>query len=84
MLTRAEWGFIQKLSFKNHLRIDVVGGIVSHSAPWLFGFSKNKKARNTFLAMGAFGLAVGLLTQPEEVPVTEDRGQGTATETGAL
>jgi hypothetical protein len=40
------------------------------SAPWLFGFAKDRKARNTFLAAGLFGLLAGLLSKPEEMPQT--------------
>jgi hypothetical protein len=65
--TRAEWGLIRVIPFKVHLAADFLGNILVLGAPWLFGFSHNKRARNTFLATGAVGLAVGLLTSPEEM-----------------
>lgn len=72
LLTRAEWGAIPAISFKTHLFLDVANGILAAGAPWLFGFSDNKRARNTFLAAGAFGIAAGLLSQPKEMPYRED------------
>ena len=68
LFTRAEWGPIRVIPYKVHLAIDTIGGLTSLTAPWVFGFAKNKKARNTFLAMGVFGLIAGLLSKPEEMP----------------
>jgi len=68
LFTRAEWGPIRVMPYKAHLAIDTVGGLTALTAPWLFGFAKNKKARNTFLVMGVFGLIAGLLSQPDEMP----------------
>jgi len=68
LVTRAEWGVFKVLPYKTHLLLDVVGGLAGLSAPWLFGFAKDKKARNTFLAAGLFGLMAGLLSKPEEMP----------------
>jgi len=68
LFTRAEWGPIRVLPYKVHLTLDTLGGATSLAAPWVFGFAHNKKARNTFLAMGVFGLIAGLLSKPEEMP----------------
>ena len=68
LLTRAEWGAFKVIPYKVHLVLDVVGGLTALSAPWLFGFAKNRKARNTFIAAGLFGLMAGLLSKPEEMP----------------
>ncbi len=70
LTTRAEWGVVKALPYKAHLVLDVVGGLAGLSAPWLFGFAKNRKARNTFIAAGLFGLLAGLLSKPEEMPQT--------------
>jgi hypothetical protein len=70
LTTRAEWGVVKVLPYKAHLVLDVVGGLAGLSAPWLFGFAKDRKARNTFLAAGLFGLLAGLLSKPEEMPQT--------------
>jgi hypothetical protein len=68
LFTRAEWGPIRVIPYKAHLAIDTFGGLTALTAPWLFGFAKNRKARNTFLVMGVFGLIAGLLSQPDEMP----------------
>lgn len=72
LLTRAEWGAVPVISFKTHLLLDIVNGIFAVGAPWLFGFSENKRARNFFLAAGAFGIAAGLLSQPQEMSRHEE------------
>ena len=68
LLTRAEWGLVGAISFKTHLALDIANGIFSASAPYLFKFADNKRARNFFLVAGAFGIAAGLLSQPKEMP----------------
>lgn len=68
LFTRAEWGPIRVMPYKAHLALDTVGGFTALTAPWVFGFAKNRKARNTFLVMGVFGLIAGLLSKPEEMP----------------
>lgn len=73
--TRAEWGLVKAVPFKTHLTLDVVTALASLGAPWLLGFSKNKKARNTFLAIGATLLATGLLTEPQEMPKYRELGE---------
>lgn len=66
--TRAEWGLVKAIPYKTHLALDVVTALTSLSAPWLLGFSHNKKARNTFLAIGATLLTTGLLSERKEMP----------------
>jgi hypothetical protein len=68
LLTRYELGAVRILPFKAHLAIDVVANTFALSAPWLFGFSQNKLARNTFLAAALTGLTISALTQTEEMP----------------
>jgi hypothetical protein len=67
LFTRAEWGVVKVLPYKAHLAIDAVTGVAALAAPWMFGFSDDRRARNTFLAMGATALAVTLLSRPEEM-----------------
>ncbi|GGK85270.1 hypothetical protein ACD591_20010 [Rufibacter glacialis] len=67
LVTKAEWGAVQVMPYKAHLAIDFATSVFSLAAPWVFGFSRNTKARNTFLAMGLTGLVVGLLSRPEEM-----------------
>ena len=71
LLTRAEWGVVRVIPFKTHLALDLASGILAFGAPYLFGFSKNKRARNVFLAMGAAGVVAGFFTQTKEMPKGE-------------
>lgn len=68
MLTRAEWGLCKIIPFKVHLGLDVAVSLFTLAAPWIFGFSKNTKARNTFLVMATVGSVVTALSKPEEMP----------------
>ncbi|GAB2524172.1 SPW repeat domain-containing protein [Spirosoma aerophilum] len=65
LLTRYEWGVWKVIPFNAHLAADAAVSAFSLASPWLLGFSKNKRARNTFLAIGLFGTVVGLLTRPD-------------------
>lgn len=71
-MTRAEWGGLKLVPFKTHCLIDIAVGVFSASAPWLFGFSKNKKARATFLAIGALATLAGALSQQNDEMITPD------------
>jgi hypothetical protein len=65
--TKAEWGIVRLVPFKAHIALDVAVSLFSLAAPWIFGFAKNEKARNTFIAMGAVGAVVTSLTRVEEM-----------------
>lgn len=65
LFTSYEAGAVKKMPFKAHLALDAVSGITALAAPWLFGFSKNTRARNTFLGIGLLALAVTSLTEME-------------------
>lgn len=67
LMTRYELGLVPAMSFKAHLTGDIVVGLLTMTAPWLFGFSENRRARNTFLGFGAFSVMAGLLTEPREM-----------------
>src|SRR5205823_6108759 len=67
LTTRAEWGLFKIVPFKAHLAVDLATGIFALSAPWLFGFSGNKKARNTFIGLGLVGITAGALSSHEEM-----------------
>ncbi len=69
--TRSETGVVRVIPFKAHLAIDLVNGVFALGAPWLFGFSHNRRARNAFLAIGAMNIMAGLLTRAEEMPEAE-------------
>jgi hypothetical protein len=72
LLTRYELGLIRVLPFKAHLVADVAVGLLTLAAPFAFGFSGNKRARNFFVGMGAFSILAGLLTEPEEMREEEE------------
>ena len=67
VFTKAEWGLFRKIPYKTHLAIDFSVGLLSLGTPWLLGFSKNRKARNTFLALGVTGILVSLLSDQKEM-----------------
>ena len=69
VMTRAEWGLVRVIPFKTHLLLDVGVSVLSLAAPFLFHFAGSKKARNTFLLMGAVGAIVTSLTQRKELPL---------------
>lgn len=77
-LTRAEWGFLRGIPFKLHRGADFLSDLFSLAAPWLFGFSRNARARNIFIGMGIVGLLASLLTRPEEMPVRDVSDEGHA------
>ena len=67
VFTKAEWGLVKVLPFKAHLVIEAAASLFTLSAPWVFGFAHNTKARNAFLAFGATSATIGALTRPEEM-----------------
>jgi len=67
LCTRYELGLFRVLPFKMHLAGDALAGVFSLAAPFVFGFSGNERARNTFLAFGVLALVVASLTQPDEM-----------------
>ena len=68
VFTRAEWGVVKVMPYTAHLALDAGVGAFALAAPWVFGFAGDRRARNTFLAMGVVGLLAGLLSRPEEMP----------------
>jgi hypothetical protein len=67
LMTRYEFGLIKMMPFKAHLAVDVAVGVLTAAAPFAFGFSRNKRARNFFTGFGLFSVVAGLLTEPEEM-----------------
>lgn len=65
--TRYELGAVRVIPFKAHLATDVAAGLFTLGAPWLFGFSRNRAARDTFVVAGAISVLAGLLTEPKEM-----------------
>jgi hypothetical protein len=73
LFTRAEWGVFKLLPYKGHVALDFGTGLAALAMPWLAGFADDRRARNTFLVMGAVGITVGVLSglfnKPEEMPL---------------
>lgn len=67
LLTKAEWGVIRTIPFKAHLIMDFSANLFALGAPWLLGFSKNKRARNAVVAAALTGLLVSILTENDEM-----------------
>lgn len=62
LLTDMKGTAVKLMPYKTHAALDFASGVLSLAAPWLFGFSNHKRARNTLLAMSITGLAVGSLS----------------------
>lgn len=60
--TRAEWGVFKLMPYKAHLALDFAAGLGAMAMPWLAGFSRDRRARNTFLVIGAVSVSAGLLS----------------------
>jgi len=73
LLTKARWGLVPLIPFKKHLLIDFSVSCFAVAAPWLFGFSTEKKAATALVVTGALGLAASLLTDPVEQPDVKQR-----------
>lgn len=71
LFTRYELGLVKVVPFKTHLAADVAVGLLTLSAPFLFGFSENRRARNFFVGMGAFSIFAGLTTESKEMKEEE-------------
>ena len=66
-LTKYELGTLKIIPFRTHLKLDALGAMLGIASPWLFGFSHNKRARNTILAFFLFEAVAVLLSQTDEM-----------------
>lgn len=82
VMTRFEAGLIRVIPFKVHLGLDVAMSLFALAAPWALGFKDDARARNTFVAVGLFGLAVGALTQPKEMGEDDAQDSGSSSSAG--
>jgi len=62
VLTRAEWGIWKAMPYRMHLTLDFAAGVGVVAMPWLAGFAHDRRARNTFLALGVISVAASLLS----------------------
>src|ERR1700712_2544075 len=56
LLTKASWGLVPLIPFKKHLIMDFSVSCFALATPWLFGFSKKKKAVAALMITGLLGL----------------------------
>jgi hypothetical protein len=63
-VTKAKRGLISLLSFRAHLAVDFGINCAVIAAPWMLGFSGDRKARNNLIIAGVVGLVATLLTDP--------------------
>lgn len=63
LFTDYELGMRRRIPLRYHLLGDVGWGALLVASPWLFGFSKQVKYPH--VALGAFAIGTGLLTEPE-------------------
>ncbi len=68
LLTRYELGVVRVIPYNVHLVFDLIGAVGGLAAPWVFGFDKNEKARNTVLAFALFELGAVALSKRDEMP----------------
>jgi hypothetical protein len=62
LVTRAEWGVFKAMPYKTHLALDFSAGVGAMALPWLAGFARDRRARNTFLVIGAISVVASLLS----------------------
>lgn len=63
LTTRNKGGLVNGMSHGRHLNLDLLGNGLLFAAPWLLGFSKDKKAMRTVLALAAVQGVVWLLSR---------------------
>ncbi|MDB5236759.1 MAG: hypothetical protein JWR44_3752 [Hymenobacter sp.] len=75
LFTRAEWGVFKVMPYKAHIALDFVAGLGTMAMPWLAGFARDRRARNTFLVAGAISVTAdvlsGLFSGSQEMPAEE-------------
>jgi hypothetical protein len=64
--TRYELGLIKLIPFNVHLLLDLLGALFGLAAPWIMGFDKDEKARNSALAFSIFELGAVMLSKRDK------------------
>ncbi len=62
LFTKAKWGVVKVIPYKTHAALDLASGVAALAVAQSAVAANNKKARNTFLAMSAVGITVGILS----------------------
>lgn len=63
LTTDAPWSPVKALPYKKHLLLDEGLSVAAVAAPFVFGFQKNERARNTLIGIGLLGLVVTVLSK---------------------
>ena len=63
LTTDAPWSPIKALPYKKHLLLDEGLSVAAIAAPFVLGFQKTERARNTLIGIGLLGLVVTLLSK---------------------
>lgn len=66
LLTRFELGVIRIIPFNMHLLGDLLGALFGLVSPWVLGFDKNKRARDTAIGFSVLELGVVLLSKRDK------------------
>lgn len=69
LFTDYEWGIKKMIPMRQHLLLDLAGGVLLAASPWLFGFAK--KTCLPHLLMGLFEIGAALVTKQEPEAETE-------------
>ena len=78
LMTDYPLGAVKKIPFPTHGVIETVAGIATAAAPWLMGFSRNKRATWTHVISGLATLGVVALTDYRAQAASVRRGAGMA------
>jgi hypothetical protein len=62
LLTDAKWGAVKLIPYKTHAALDLMQGVAAVGAAFVGQKQLSTTARNTFLALGITGIAVGILS----------------------
>jgi hypothetical protein len=66
LLTAYEFGAAKLIPFTTHLTLDIIGGLLLLTSPWLFGFAS--EVAGPHIVVGAFEVVAGLCTRLVSVP----------------
>lgn len=77
LMTRYPLGAVKLVSFPTHGVIETVAGLLTATAPWLMGFSRQRSAKLTHLLSGLGTLAVVAMTDYQAAEAQPD-GDGSS------
>jgi hypothetical protein len=74
LMTKYPLGAVKVVSFPTHGAIEAAAGVATVAAPWLMGFSRNRRARWTHLLSGLGTLMVVAMTDYRAAERSESEG----------